>query len=101
LEIREGRVRASLVTQCAEAGIGDGYLSYIPLLDIKGNKIGPRTFAKDIVVGQLIAKEIIEVLAPNDPEVFRIKQMFPKAAEQIAPLKEWLKAKAKAVEGKK
>ena len=28
----------------------------------------------------------------------RIKENFPKAADQIAPLKDWLKAKAKALE---
>jgi hypothetical protein len=36
-------------------------------------------------------------LAPNDAEIIRIKKMIPKAGDQIAPLKEWLKAKAKTV----
>ena len=97
-EIREGWVRASLVRQCAEAGIGDGYLSYIPLLDIKGHSIGNISYSNDTVVGEIIAKEIIETLAPTDPEIIRIKKMFPKPADQIAPLKEWLKAKAKKLE---
>jgi hypothetical protein len=96
-EIRAGWVRASLVRQCAEAGIGDGYLSYIPLLEIKGNSIGNVSYASDTVVGELIASEIIETLAPKDPEVLRIKKAFPKPADQIRPLKEWLRAKAKAV----
>jgi len=96
-EIREGWVRASLVNQCAEAGIGDGYLSYLPLLDIKGNSIGNISYSTDTVVGEIIAREIIEVLAPKDPAIIRINKMFPKASDQIAPLKEWLKGKAKAV----
>jgi hypothetical protein len=97
-EIRAGWVRASLVNQCAAAGIGDGYLSYLPLLDIKGNSIGNISYSTDTVVGEIIAREIIEVLAPKDPEIIRIKKMFPKAGDQIAPLKEWLQAKAKALE---
>jgi len=96
-EIREGWVRASLVNQCAEAGIGDGYLSYLPLLDIKGNSIGNISYSTDTVVGEIIAQEIIDRVAPKDPEIIRIKKMFPKAADQIVPLKEWLKAKAKAL----
>jgi hypothetical protein len=95
-DIREGWVRASLVNQCASAAIGDGYLSYLPLLDIKGNSIGQISYAQGTVVGELIAKEIIEVLAPKDPEVQRIKKKFPSARDQIAPLKEWLRARAKA-----
>lgn len=98
-EIREGRVRASLVKQCAEAGIGDGYLSYLPLLDIKGPSIGNISYANGTVVGEIIAAEIIDVLAPKDPEIIRIKKTFPKAGDQIAPLKEWLRAKAKAADG--
>jgi hypothetical protein len=97
-EIHEGWVRASLVKQCAAAGIGDGYLSYLPLLDIKGNSIGKISYSADTVVGTVIAREIIEVLAPQDPEILRIKNRFPLVADQIAPLKAWLKAKAKALE---
>src|SRR5436190_15526107 len=87
-EIRDARVRADLVIQCAESGIGDGYLSYLPLLDIKGNSIGNISYSTDTVVGEIIAKEIIDRLAPEDPEIIRIKERFPKAADQIAPLKE-------------
>jgi hypothetical protein len=90
-------VRASIVQQCAEAGIGDGYLSYIPLLEIKGNSIGNHTYSTDTVVGELIASEIITSLAPDDKEIVRIKKQFPKPADQIAPLTEWLRAKAKAL----
>jgi hypothetical protein len=89
--------RASLVNQCAEAGIGDGYLGYLPLLDIKGNSIGNISYSKDTVVGEMIAKEIIDKLAPMDPELLHIEKTYPKAADQIAPLKEWLKVKAKAL----
>lgn len=96
-EIHYGWVRASLVRQCAEAGIGDGYLSYIPLLEIKGNSIGGRSYSTDTVVGELIATEIIDTLAPKDEEIIRIKKVFPKPADQIEPLKDWLRAKAKAV----
>jgi len=96
-EIREGWVRSSLVNQCAEAGIGDGYLSYLPLLDIKGPSIGNISYAEGTVVGDIIAREITEDLAPKDPEIIRIKKMFPKASDQIAPLKDWLKTKAKAL----
>jgi hypothetical protein len=97
-EISQGWVRASLVNECAAAGIGDGYLSYLPLLDIKGNSIGYTSYSTDTVVGEIIATEIIDVLAPMDPEIIRIKRRFPKAADQIAPLREWLKGKAKEVE---
>lgn len=100
-EIREGWVRASLVNQCAEAGIGDGYLSYLPLLDIKDPKIGNITYSTGTVVGEMIAEEIIEQLAPKDPEIIRIKTTFPKAADRIAPLKEWLKDRAKAASSQK
>jgi hypothetical protein len=93
-EIRSEWVRSNLVNQCAAAGIGDGYLSYLPLLDIKGNSIGNISYSTDSVVGEIIAKEIIERLAPEDPEIIRIKKKFPKAPDQIVPLKEWLKAKA-------
>jgi hypothetical protein len=89
--------RASLVKQCADAGIGDGYLSYLPLLDIKGNSIGNISYSTDTVVGEMIAKEIIDTWGSTDQELLRIKQTYPKAAEQIAPLKEWLRAKAKAL----
>jgi hypothetical protein len=99
-EIREGWVRASLVNQCAEAGIGDGYLSYLPLLDIKGPSIGNISYGTGTVVGEVIAREIIETLAPKDSEIIAIKKMFPSAADQITPLKEWLKARAKTVSGK-
>ena len=34
----------------------------------------------------------------DDPDIQRITKTFPKASDQIAPLKEWLKAKANAVE---
>lgn len=100
-EIRDEWVRVSIVNQCAQAGIGDGYLSYLPLLDIKGNSIGDMSYSNGTVVGELIAKEIIEKLAPKDPEIIRINAKFPKAADQIAPLKEWLKEKAKAAGSKK
>jgi len=70
------------------AGIGDGYLSYLPLLDIKGNSFGNMSYSADTVVGEIIAQEIIKRLAPKDPEIIRIKKMFPKAADQIAPLKD-------------
>ncbi|MFO0825310.1 MAG: hypothetical protein U0792_19675 [Gemmataceae bacterium] len=96
-DITTGWVRASLVRQCAEAGLGEAYLSYIPLLDIKGSSIGGISYSTDTVVGELIATEIIERLAPKDPEILRIKKEFPKPADQIAPLKDWLRAKAKAV----
>jgi hypothetical protein len=98
-EIHYDWVRAFLVRQCAEAGFGDGYLSYLPLLDMKGNSIGNISYSNDTVVGEVIAREIIEVLAPKDAEIIRIKKMYPKATDQIAPLKEWLRAKAKALEG--
>ncbi|HYT92504.1 MAG TPA: hypothetical protein VEL76_27560 [Gemmataceae bacterium] len=99
-EIRAEWVRASLVNQCAEAGIGDGYLSYLPLLDIKGPSIGNISYAEGTVVGEVIAREIIEVLAPKDPEILRIKKQFPRASDQIDPLKEWLRARAKVVAAK-
>jgi hypothetical protein len=84
-EIEDSAVRVSLVQQCGNAGIGDGYLAYLPLLDVPEK-------------GTEIAKEITDKLTPKDPEIVRITEMFPKASDQIAPLKEWLKAKAKAVE---
>jgi hypothetical protein len=96
-EIREGP-RVMLVKDCIYVGIGEAYLSYLPLLDIKGDTIGPIGYGKGTVVGELIAAEIIEKLAPNDSEIIRIKKMFPKPADQIAPLKEWLIAKAKVLQ---
>jgi hypothetical protein len=85
VEIEDGAVRVSLVQQCGDAGIGDGYLAYLPLLEVPEK-------------GKEIAKELTNKLAPKDPEIVRITKMFPKASDQIAPLKEWLKAKAKFVE---
>jgi len=99
-EIPQDWVRVHLVDKCAEAGIGDGYLSYLPLLDIKGTKIGNTGYAEGTRVGHVIAAEIIGQLAPEDPEIQRIKKEFPNAADQIEPLKAWLKAKAKAVQTK-
>jgi hypothetical protein len=96
-EIRERRVRVSLVRKCAAAGIGDGYLSYLPLLDIKGNTIGNISYGTDTVVGEVIAGEIVDLLAPNDAEIVRIKQTIPKPGDRIPPLKEWLTSKAKAL----
>ncbi len=87
--------RVVVVNKCAQAGIGDGYLAYLPLLDIKGNSIGDHSYGPDTVVGEMFANEIIEMLAPGDPEIVRIKTTFPKAADQIEPLKAWLTAKAK------
>jgi hypothetical protein len=71
------------------------YRYYLPLLDIKGNVIGDSQYAEGTVVAELIAQEIVEKFAPNDPEIIRIKKMLPRASEQIAPLKDWLKAKSK------
>jgi len=48
-------------------------------------------YAEGVVFGEIIASEIIENFAPKDPEIIRIKRLFPKAGDQIAPLKEWLK----------
>jgi len=70
-------------------------------LDIKGNKIGNSSYSTDTVVGELIAQEIIEPLAPEDPEIVRIKQKFAKVGDRIPPLKMWLKAKAKALKATK
>lgn len=97
-EIGHEWVRVYLVKECAEAGIADGYLSYLPLLEIKGTRIGNTGYPEGMVVGQVIAKEIIEQLSPEDPEILRIKKSFPEPADQIEPLKAWLKAKAKAVQ---
>jgi hypothetical protein len=96
-EIHQDWVRVSLVKQCAAAGIGDGYLSYIPLLDIKGNTIGTISYSDNTVVGELIAREIVEQLAPTDPEIIALKKKFPRASDQIPPLKQWLKARAEAL----
>jgi hypothetical protein len=52
-EIRSEWVRSDLVNQCAAAGISDGYLSYLPLLDIKGNSIGNISYSTDSVVGEI------------------------------------------------
>jgi hypothetical protein len=79
----------------AAAGVKETYLFYVPLLDIKGNAIDKTTYADGTVVGELIAREIIEKFAPTDPEIVRIDRRYRSAAEQIAPLKEWLKAMAK------
>ena len=42
----------------------------------------------------MIADEIVREFLPDDQDIRCIKKMFPKPADQIAPLKEWLKAKA-------
>jgi hypothetical protein len=92
-----GWERARLLRIIAAANLPDAYRYYLPLLDIRGNEIGSSRYANGTVVGEIIANEIIEQFAPNDPDVIRIKKMFPKAADQIAPLKEWLRANAKSL----
>jgi hypothetical protein len=93
--------RAWLLRILAEAKLPEAYLYYVPLLEIKGSKIGKSQYAKDVVVAEIIADEIVRYFMPKDPELIRIKEMFPKAADQIAPLKEWLKAKAKVAASEK
>jgi hypothetical protein len=94
-----GDERAQLLRILAAANLPAGYRFYSTLLAIKGKSIpGGSQFAEGAVVGEIIAREIIEEFAPDDPEIVRIKKMFPKPGDQIAPLQEWLKAKAKALE---
>jgi hypothetical protein len=92
-----GDERALLLRILAAADLPEGYQFYLPLLAIKGNSIpGGSQYGEGTVVGEVIANEIVEDFAPNDPEIIRIKKKFPKPGDQIAPLTEWLKAKAKA-----
>jgi hypothetical protein len=90
--------RALLLRMLAKAGFAESYRFYLPLLDVKGNKYGNHIYAEGVVFGEVIASEIVMHFAPNDPEIIRIVKMHSKAGDQIAPLKEWLKAKAKAVD---
>jgi hypothetical protein len=92
-------VRTSLVNRCAEAGIADGYLSYLRLLDTKGDLLGH--IDQGWPIAEQFALEIVDYLASDDPEIVRIKTMYPVRADKVAPLKEWLKAKVKALEGQK
>ena len=78
----------------AEAGIPACYQFYLPLLDIKNNVVGKLQYSNDTVGGEVIADEIVREFLPDDQDIKGIKKMFPKPADQIAPLKEWLKAKA-------
>ncbi len=94
----DGTARAALVKQCAEGGIGEGYLSYLPRLDGKHPTRGNVVDDRGKATSERCAAEIVTLLAPNDPEIMRIVKEFPRSADQIAPLKEWLKAKAKSVE---
>jgi hypothetical protein len=72
--------RARLLRILAAAGLPESYRYYVPLLDRNDEQI---------------AWEIVQYFAPKDAEIIRIKMMFPEAADQIAPLKEWLKAKTR------
>ncbi len=94
-----GWERARLLRILAAADLPECYQFYLPLLAIKGNSIpGGSRYFEGAVVGEIIAKEIVDEFCPKDPEIVRIKKMFPKPADQIAPLTEWLKAKVKAAE---
>jgi hypothetical protein len=94
-----GWERARLLRILATANLPECYRFYLPLLDIKGNSIpGGSTYGTGAVAGEIIADEIVSHFAPDDPEIVRIKKTFPKAGDEIAPLKEWLNAKAKAAE---
>jgi hypothetical protein len=91
-----GWERARLLRILAAADMPDCYRYYLPLLDIKGSSLGSHRYAEGTVVAEVIASEIVKDFAPDDPEILRIARMFPTPEEQIAPLKEWLRAKAKA-----
>jgi hypothetical protein len=79
--------RCFLLRILADANYPDSYRFYLPLLDIKGNKYAGHHYAEGVVVAEVIASEITLHFFPNDPEINRINKMFPKEADQIAPLK--------------
>jgi hypothetical protein len=90
--------RCFLLRILADAKFPDSYRFYLPLLDIKGNKYAGHHYAEGVVVAEVIADEIAGYFGRDDPDIQRITKTFPKASDQIAPLRDWLRAKIKTAE---
>lgn len=74
-------VRPAIANHFAEAGLADGYVTYLSLLDQGGLNT---------------VNEIVYRLAPMDPEIIRINETI-RGSEQIPAVRDWLKAKIKAL----
>jgi hypothetical protein len=93
--------RVRILKACAAAGMTGPYQFYLPLIDRKGelltiwNKekqdIGAAHYSPSI--SEAMAEEIVTQFAPDDPAVKEIAKKFPKPADRIGPLKEWLRSR--------
>ena len=97
--------RARILRRCAEAGMKEAYEFYLPFLDNHGSELphlnekGEPTGASYFhpSVAEEFAQEIVQRFAPDDPAVRAITQKYPKAADQIPRLKEWLQSRLAAL----
>jgi len=81
--------RIRLIRSFADEKLPDGFRFYLPLLDVESKDLGPVSWGQP--VREVFADEITDRLAPNDPDVRRIKKEFPKTTDRIPALKKWLK----------
>jgi hypothetical protein len=97
-------VRVHVFRLCVEAGLKEPYDFYLSLLDVKqselpmlddeGKPSGVSYFQP--TVAEEFAREIVGPFARGDPAVGQIAKKFPKTADQIPHLKEWLRTRLAA-----
>jgi len=94
--------RLRIVKSCAAAGMLGPYQFYLRYMDMTGQELMMRTRKGEEIgtahyspsIGEAMAEEIVTQFAPNDTAVKEIAKKFPRPADRIGPLKEWLKGKA-------
>lgn len=86
VDFSDEEARGKMFRRCLDAGMTEPYRFYLPLLDEKGHLRSP-------TIGESCAREIILHFAPDDAAVREIARKHEAMAQQIAPLKEWLRTK--------
>jgi hypothetical protein len=96
----ERQIRPGILRRCAAAGMREPYRFYLPfldddrrelpMLDGKGERVGASYFEPSVAAS--FAREVMKEFAPDDPAVKEIARKFPKEADRIPPLKQWLQS---------
>ena len=83
--------RVEIARLCVDAGMKEPYSYYLKQLD--NQKVAFTSTNGETAYAQVLAREIVQTIAPNDPVIKEIAKKHAEDSDQIPYLKKWLQAK--------
>lgn len=83
--------RVQIAKVCVAANMKEPYIFYLKQLD--NHEVAFTSSDGDTTYAQVMAREIVRTLVPDDPAIKEIAKKHLKDRDRIPYLKEWLQAK--------